>query len=139
MKQIVLLLALLPMIAGCFKNDLDPAGLHDNPFDADFDGGSIFTFDTTFIETVPADPPYVRQVFQFRVNSSWFLTPHSYQVYVHDQLTGATSYVQSPAAGSDVARYYRNEFTLGQEVCLEVGLSNNYHHGRLETICGTLQ
>lgn len=125
--------------SGCYKDEVDIASLNDNPFDPGYTGPDIFSFDTTYIEPIQGTSG-VRQVFQFKVNSALFLEPQAYSVYVEDDLLSAEiPYVYQLPPGSDVLRYYRLEFAFGQEVCLRMRLSNNYHEGRAETVCGTLQ
>jgi hypothetical protein len=127
-------------LSGCYKDDLDPVKLTNNPFDPGYTGPNVFRFDTTYTELVDAgQASFTRQVFQFRVNSSLFLEPQSYSVQVDDLVSGSSGFVQQLPPGSDVLRYYRNEYIVGQEVCVKVSLSNNFHTGREETICGTLQ
>ncbi len=131
---------LLPLlIASCYKDELDPATLINNPFDPEYSGPNVFAFDTTFIEPIPGTAES-RQVFQFTVNSSLFLAPQDYAVHVQDDLLPPIDpYVYPAPPGNDVLRYYRSEIVFGQDVCLRLSLSNNYHQGRAETVCGTLQ
>lgn len=136
----LLLVACSSLNLGCLKDEVDVAALTNNPFDPGYTGANVFTFDTTYIEQVSGPPSFQRQVFQFKVNSALFLAPQSYSVYVEDDLLPpADPYVHQVPSGSDVLRYYRLEFQPGQEVCLRLRLSNNFHHGRAETVCGTLQ
>ena len=138
-NRALLALLLLPLLIGsCYKDDIDPATLNNNPFDPGYTGPNVFSFDTTFTEPIQGTSG-VRQVFQFKVNSGLFLQPQAYDVYVEDDLAGTAEYVSQFPAGSDVLRYYRLEFQFGQEVCLRMSLSNNFHQGRTETVCGTLQ
>ena len=124
--------------SSCYKDEVDIATLNNNPFDPGYVGPNVFSFDTTYIEPIPGTTG-VRQVFQFKVNSALFLEPQDYSVYVEDDLLpSAYPYVHQLPPGSDVLRYYRLEFDFGQEVCLRMRLSNNYHQGRAETVCGTL-
>ncbi|GEM_PF-902211 len=126
------------LLTSCYKDDLDPAALTNNPFDPGYNGPAIFTFDTTYVEVLTTFPLIQRQVFQFHVNSGLFLAEQAYSVRVHDQVSGTTSMVEQLPAGSDVLRYYRLEFTHGQEYCMGLALSNNTHDGRTETVCGFL-
>jgi len=135
----LLLSACCAFLSSCYKDDLDPAALTNNPFDPGYTGPAVFAFDTTYVEFFSVSPPIQRQVFQFTVNSGLFLTPQAYSVRVHDQVSGTTTLVEQFPVGSDVLKYYRLEFTHGQEVCLDLALSNNTHDGRAETVCGTLQ
>lgn len=131
--------SILALASSCLKDEVDVSTLNNNPFDPGFVGPPVFAFDTTYIEPIPGTGG-VRQVFQFKVNSSLFLEPQAYSVYVEDDLLPPTDpYVHQVPPGSDVLRYYRLEFEPGQEVCLRLSLSNNYHQGRPETVCGTLQ
>ena len=129
-------IAALPLFSACYKNELEVDKLTNNPFDREYVGPSVFSFDTTFTEVINGD--LIRQVFQFRVASELFLAPQSYSVFVVDQAAGASEIIPQFPAGSDLLSYYRTPATPGQEVCLQLRLSNNYHHGRAETICGTL-
>ena len=126
------------LLTSCYKDDLDPAALTNNPFDPGYNGPAIFTFDTTYVEVLTTFPLIQRQVFQFHVNSGLFLAEQAYSVRVHDQVSGTTSMVEQVPGGSDVLRYYRLEFTHGQEYCMGLTLSNNTHDGRTETVCGFL-
>jgi hypothetical protein len=133
------LLMVLFLMGGCYKDELDPAGLSNNPFDPGYTGPNVFAFDTTFIEPIQGTAES-RQVLQFKVNSALFLAPQDYAVHVVDELLPPMDpYVYPAPPGNDVLRYYRNEVVFGQEVCLRLSLSNNYHQGRAETVCGTLQ
>lgn len=130
------LMALIPLLCGCYKDELDVEKLNNNPFDREYVGPPVFAFDTTYTEVINGD--LTRQVFQFRVASGLFLEPQSYSVFVQDQGAGVSEIVPQFPAGSDLLTYYRTPAGPGQEVCLQLSLSNNYHHGRAETICGTL-
>jgi hypothetical protein len=135
----LLLSACCVLNSGCYKDEVDIAALNNNPFDPGYAGPNVFSFDTTYTEPIPGTPES-RQVFQFRVNSSLFLAPQDYSVQVVDELLPPMDpYVHQVPPGNDVLRYYRNEIVFGQEVCLRLSLSNNYHQGRAETVCGTLQ
>lgn len=122
---------------GCYKDDIDIAALNTNPFDADFAGPAVFTMDTIYVEQVIGPPNYFRQVVQFRVDAGLFLAPASYQVEVHDLLEGTRTLVGQVPPGSHTLRFYRTEYQPGQEVCLELRITNNNTFGRPETICGT--
>lgn len=128
---------LLVGLAGCYKDDVDVSARTDNPFDADYSGPSVFSLDSIFVEQVVGPPSYFRQVVQFKVNAALFLAPASYQVEVHDLLEGTRTLVGQVPPGSHTLRYYRNEYQPGQEVCLELRLTNNNAFGRPGTICGT--
>jgi hypothetical protein len=144
MKQLLLRTAAataycLFFFSGCYKDEVDIAALSNNPFDPGYVGPNVFSFDTTYIEPIVGTSG-ARQVFQFKVNSALFLEPQDYSVYIEDDLLpNADPYVNQLPPGSDVLRYYRLEFEFGQEICLRMHLSNNYHQGRAETVCGTLQ
>ncbi len=131
-----ILLALV-LGTGCYKDDIDIAALNTNPFDADFAGPAVFTMDTIYVEQVIGPPNYFRQVVQFRVDAGLFLAPASYQVEVHDLLEGTRTLVGQVPPGSHTLRFYRAEYLPGQEVCLELRITNNNTFGRPETICGT--
>lgn len=140
MRRLLPLLLLLPMLAGCYKDDIDVSTWTNNPFDRDYTGAAVFSMDTTYIEVTGAPPNVVtRQVFEFTVNSSLFLAPNLYQVRVKDLDNGQSILLSQFPAGNDVWRYKKLDFAFGQEVCLEVQLSNELSYGRMETICATLQ
>ncbi len=142
MKGPLLPIAALCLVCttGCYKDEVDVSTMNNNPFDPGYVGPNVFSFDTTFVEIVNGPPTFMRQVFQFKVNSALFLAPQAYSVYVEDDLLPpAEPYVHQLPPGSDVLRYYRLEYQQGQELCLRLRLSNNFHNGRPETVCGTLQ
>jgi len=141
MKRLLpLLLPVLLAFSGCYKDDLDVSTWTNNPFDRDYTGPNVFSMDTTFIEIIGTPPNVItRQVMQFTVNSSLFLAPNAYQVRVKDLENDQIVLLSQFPVGSDVWRYTKLEFTFGQELCLEVRLSNNFSDGRPETICATLQ
>ena len=126
----------------CYKDDVDPDALTDNPFDADYEGPPIFSFIEVTEETITPPPPaptVTAQWVKFRVNSSLFLEPTSYQVRVYDLTTGSVELIGQIPVGNDVLQYQRDTLQLGTgEVCLELRLSNNLSYGHAETICGPL-
>jgi hypothetical protein len=135
----LLLLPLLLGLSGCYKDDLDVSTWTNNPFDPDYTGPAVFAYDTTYVDVFGVPPKVLsQQVVQFHVNSSLFLSPNAYQVRVKDLDNGQTVVLSQFPAGSDVWRYTKLDFTFGQELCLEVQLSNNFSYGRPETICATL-
>ncbi|MBP6392688.1 MAG: hypothetical protein KA175_13220 [Flavobacteriales bacterium] len=135
---LVLLLGVL-CLPSCYKDDIDVAALNNNPFDADYSGAAIFTFEEVVNEPQPVPPGGTAQYVVFRVNSSLFLESTSYQVKVRDLVTGDEDLVGQVPVGSDVLRYQRDTVQFGTgEVCLELRLSNNLSYGRSETICGPL-
>jgi hypothetical protein len=135
----LLLLTLLLALSGCYKDDLDVSAWTNNPFDRDYTGPDVFSMDTTYIEFAGTPPNVItRQVMQFNANSALFLAPNAYQVRVKDLDNGQVVLLSQFPAGSDVWRYTKLDFTFGQELCLEVQLSNNLSYGRPETICATL-
>lgn len=140
MNRLLSVIAVIGLVfaSGCYKDEVDIATLNNNPFDPGFTGPNVFSFDTTYTEQIPGIGAF-RQVFQFKVNSALFLRPQAYDVFVVDPLASSSTTVHQVPAGSDVLRYYRLEYTVGQEVCLQLSLSNNTHEGRAETVCGTLQ
>lgn len=134
-----LLVILLLGGTSCYKNDLDVAELTNNPFDADYSGAAIFSFEEVVNEAQPVPPGGTAQYVVFRVNSALFLENTSYQVKVRDLVTGDEDLVGQVPVGSDVLRYQRDTVQFGAgEVCLELRLSNNLSYGRSETICGPL-
>lgn len=139
-RALPLFLPLLLVLSGCYKDDLDPATWTNNPFDPAYNGPAVFSVDTTFIEQGGAPPNvFIRQVVRFRVNSALFLAPNAYQVRVKDLDNGQSVLLGQYPPGNDVWEYTKLDFTIGQELCLEVALSNELSDGRRETICATLQ
>jgi len=126
-------------LPSCYKDDIDVAALTNNPFDADYTGAAIFTFEEVVNEPQPVPPGGTAQYVVFRVNSSLFLQSTSYQVKVRDLVTGHEDLVGQIPVGNDVLRYRRDTLQFGTgEVCLELRLSNNLSTGQAETICGPL-
>lgn len=139
MKALITLIALLLLISGCYKDSLDVAKLNNNPFDRDYVGEAIFEYDTTFLQTVNiGGSNVVYQVIEFRVREELFLAPAAYTVKVRDLQSGNPNATATPIApGSDKYRYQRAP-AAGQEVCLELRLSNNENAASAEVICATL-
>lgn len=136
----LLFLPLLLALSGCYKDKTDVAAWTNNPFDRDYTGPSVFSVDTTYIEVINAPPTVItRQVVQFHVNSSLFLANKAYQVRVRDLDNGQTTLMSQFTPGTDTWRFTKLDFTIGQELCLEVRLSNDLSDGRPDTICATLQ
>lgn len=141
LKPLFLLLALLPLLAGCYKDDVEPAKLTNNPFDPEYVGENIFVSDGTYTETVfiPGVGNVVRQVIAFHVRSELFLSSGStYSVQVHDQQNGQTVLLNPDPPGGNAFKYYKQNLVQGAPVCLELRLSNNLSVARAETICVTL-
>ncbi len=140
MRRSILLLPLLLVLTGCYKDDIDVSTWTNNPFDPDYTGPAVFSMDTTYVELAGVPPNVVsRQVFQFTVDSDLFLAPNAYQVRVTDLDNGQTALLSQYPVGSDVWRFTKIDYAFGQEVCLDVQLSNELSYGRKETICATLQ
>ncbi|MCC7501594.1 MAG: hypothetical protein IT229_03640 [Flavobacteriales bacterium] len=139
-RIVLLVLPLLVALSGCYKDETDVAAWTNNPFDRDYTGPSVFSVDTTYIEVLNAPPTVItRQVVQFQVNSSLFLASAPYQVRVKDLDNGQTTLLSQYTPGTDTWRFTKLDFTIGQELCLEVRLSNDLSDGRPDTICATLQ
>ncbi len=140
LSPFLLVLTLIPVLAGCYKDDLEPSTWTNNPFDPGYTGPAVFSVDTTYIDVVGAPPNVItQQVVQFRVNSALFLAPNAYQVHVTDLDNGQDVLLGQYPVGNHVFKYTKVDFTIGQELCLEVALSNANSDGRPETICATLQ
>lgn len=138
---LVLLMALPLLLAGCYKDDLDPGTLTNNPFDPGYVGENVFVSEGTYTETVfiPGVGNVVRQVIAFRVRRNLFLNPAaSYAVQVHDLENGQTTVINADPPGGDSFNYYKQNLVQGSPVCLELRLTNNFSVARAETICETL-
>ena len=135
-----MLLPLLLSITSCYKDEVDPAALKNNPFDPGYNGPLVFSFDTTYVrETpIPGFPPLIRQAFEFSAKSSLFLHPTTYQVHVRDLDNGFADVIDPIVAGGDRFRYSRVDQLHGQPLCVEVSLSNSGSTSGKETVCGTL-
>ena len=139
-SPLFLLLPLFLVLSGCYKDDLEPSTWTNNPFDPGYTGPAVFTYDTTYIGSFGVPPNvFIQQVVEFHVNSALFLAPNAYQVRVKDLTNGQSVLLGQYPVGSDVFKYTKLDFLPGQEVCLEVALSNANSDGRPETICATLQ
>ena len=135
-----LVLPVFLALTGCYKDKTDVVAWTNNPFDPGYTGPNVFSVDTTYIETGGAPPnTFIRQVVELRVNSGLFLAPNAYQVRVKDLDNGQEQLLSQYPVGSDLFRFYKLDFTIGQELCLKAALSNELSDGRPETICVTLQ
>jgi len=141
MKFLAIVPLLFVFLTSCWKEDkIDYAGLHNNPFDPGYYGSSVFHFDTTYdrITVIPGVGDFHTQAFEFTANSSLFLHPTEYQVHIKDLVSNDVFVLDPIDPGGDRFRYDRLVFLHGQELCLEVALSNSGSYARPETICGTL-
>lgn len=127
------------LLTSCYKDEVDLAGMTNNPFDRDYDGPARFTLIGTYVETVDLGPGQSeQQVIEFEVHEEHFLQPTSYFVHVTEQGTGITELLPSQA-GSDRLKYYRiSPPAFGVPICIELRLSNNGSNAGAETICATL-
>jgi hypothetical protein len=138
--HILLGLGAMLLLSACYKDDLDPARLTNNPFDPEYVGENVFVSEGTFTETVfiPQIGTVVRQVIAFRVRSELFLSDATYSVRVHDLENGQTILLDADPPGGDSFKYYKQNLVIGSPVCLELRLSNNLSAARAEEICVTL-
>ena len=85
-SQYLLSLGAMLLMSACYKDDLDPAQLTNNPFDPEYVGENVFVSEGTYTETVfvPQIGNVLRQVIAFRVRSELFLSDVTYSVRVHD-------------------------------------------------------
>ncbi len=133
----LLLLAAFMLLAGCFKDELDLDVLNNNPFDAQYQGPSIFVSEgTAYVQVVIGGNTSLVQEVYFRVNEHLFLAPATYNVHVVDQLSGVVS--EAVPVDDQGHWVFRRGLAVGQEVCLELSLMNDMGTARPETICVTL-
>jgi len=128
---------LLLVLASCHKDDVDIARLSDNPFDPDYEGPLLFLMGDPYVESPPGSP-LSYQVFPFTVREDLLLAPATYRVRVGDTGRGTSELLSPNPPGSNSFKYYRPGPEPGQEICLELRLSNNENDARPETTCATL-
>jgi hypothetical protein len=139
-SQYLLSLGAMLLMSACYKDDLDPAQLTNNPFDQEYVGENVFVSEGTYTETVfvPQIGNVLRQVIAFRVRSELFLSDVTYSVRVHDLENDQTILMDADPPGGDSFKYYKQNLVIGTPVCLELRLSNNLSAARAEEICVTL-
>lgn len=140
MKKIIHIVLASLLLTACYKDEIDVEKLKDNPFDRDYEGPAIFELIGTYVELVTIGGSTVQQqVIEFRVREELFLAPASYSVHLKDLGVGTNHMLQPNPPLSDRFKYYRlAEWAEGQEVCVELKLSNNQSTARMEVICATL-
>lgn len=134
------LIGAMLLLAGCYKDEVEPSELTNNPFDPEYVGENVFVSEGTYTETVfvPQIGNVLRQVIAFRVRSELFLSDATYSVRVHDLENGQTVLLDADPPGGDAFKYYKQNLVSGSPVCLELQLSNNLSVARAEEICVTL-
>ena len=135
-----LLLALLPLLMGCYKDDIDVASLTTNPFDRDYKGSPVFEMEGTSVQVtfIPGVGNVPRQVVDFRVRNELFLSDVTYSVLLKDLGTGSTAELLQAAAGDHRFTYTRDTIIQQEPACLELRLSNNFSAAKAEVICASL-
>lgn len=134
----IIALASLVLAGGCVKDDLDPAELTNNPFDKDYDGPAVFNLVGTYTQVVNIGVgSLLYQVVEFTVREDLFLAPATYGVQVTDLQSGQVESAVPEPPGGNTFKYYRQPLP-GQQVCLELRLTNNNGTARAETLCVTL-
>ena len=131
---------LLVAMVGCKKEELEVKDFTENPFDPDYAGPSLFSFDTTFVTVVTfPNGQFFYQVIAFDVDASRFLSDVDYAVLVNDRENGTSIAVGPDPAGSNHFKYFKTNVVQGAPVCLDLHLYNNFNAARSEEICATLQ
>lgn len=139
MKRLALILPLLLLLSGCFKDTVDVAQLTNNPFDREFDGEAVFVFEETFTEVVNIGTSnVVYQVIVFRVREELFLAPTAYGIRLDDLQNGQLDQPTSPVTPGSSRYRYRREPAPAVPICLRLRLTNNQGAARADTICATL-
>ncbi|MDX9751880.1 MAG: hypothetical protein RBT71_12425 [Flavobacteriales bacterium] len=128
--------ALCLALAGCYKDEVDPAAMNDNPFDPEYAGPPVFGIDSTALVEIDAGGiTLFMQDFHIRVHEHLFLAPAAYSVQVVDQHDGTAHTVSPTVPGHCI---YRRAPVQDEEVCLELRLMNSASTSRPETHCATL-
>jgi hypothetical protein len=134
----ITVLLLATFLVGCYKDDVDVEALRNNPFDRDYDGPAVFEAIGTYTQQVSTGQGNVLyQVIEFRVREDLFLAPATYGVRVTDLLSDMEADATPLNPGGNLFKYQRQPVP-GQQVCLELRLSNNLSTAGAETICVTL-
>ena len=132
------MLLLATVLVGCYKDEVDVDTLRNNPFDRDYDGPAVFEAVGTYTQQVSTGQGNVLyQVIEFRVREDLFLAPATYGVLVKDLLSGVEEPATPLTPGGNIFKYQRQPVP-GQQVCLELRLTNNLSTAGAETICVTL-
>lgn len=138
MRHMVAIASLGLLICGCYKDTVDVAALHDNPFDPDYQGEEVFEFHETYLQQVNTGMGNVTyQIIVVRVREDLFLAPATYNVAARDLMTGQEELLGPDPPGGSLFRFRRAPMP-GQEVCLELRLANNQSTARAETVCTIL-
>jgi hypothetical protein len=139
MNMRLLVIGVMLVLSGCFKDELDPATLTNNPFDRDYQGPAVFHSPSTYLATIfiPTVGNVVRQVVEFRVRTDLFLSDAAFSVQVNDPALGMVTLLGQSSVGTDRFLYYRPA-QPGIQVCLDLQLANNLNAAGAERICVTL-
>ncbi len=134
----IILLLLVPLVMGCYKDDLDVADLNNNPFDPEYVGPAVFELEGTYTQFVDlGEFTVLYQVIEVRVREDLFLSSAAYTVQLTDLQLGMVQNVVPDPPGSNIWKYYR-EPAPGQEICVELRLANNQSTAGATTFCVTL-
>lgn len=139
MKGLLLLVPVV-IVAACGKGELDPAGLSDNPFDPDYKGPTVFTADSTYLQTVLIGAETViYQAMAFHVQENLFTSPAAYSVQIRDQVTGLVSVLEPNPPNSNRFTYLIGAPQPNVARCFDLSLYNNLSAARADGLCVTLQ
>ena len=141
MKRAWLILPLITILAGCYKDEVDLPAMTTNPFDPDYTGPSVFVFDSTYAATIMVGSPPVPgtvQIVQLHLRSDLMPAGAVTSVRFKDPEADVPVIVP-PVPGTYIYRFQRNQIEPFIERCYSVALSNSFSESRAETICCTLQ
>ena len=141
MRRALLLLPLLAILSGCYKDEVDLPAMTTNPFDPDYDGPSVFVFDSTYVATVMVGSPPIPgsvQIVQLHLRADLLPAGAITSVRFQDPEADVPAIV-APVPGTYVYRFQRNQIEPFIERWYSVALWNSFSESRAETICCTLQ
>ncbi len=139
MRTALHIIAMLLLLSGCYKDEIDLEGMKNNPFDRDYQGPAVIELVGTYVEsTTIAGAPAQQQVIEFRVREELFLTPSPYALHVVEHGVNATYTLSPVTPGSDRFKYYRLGAITADPVCVDVALTNNGSFATPYTICASL-
>lgn len=138
--RIQLLIVPVLIVASCGKGELDPADLRDNPFDADYEGPTVFVADSTYLQQVLIGSEIVfYQAMAFRVKEELFTSSSAYSVQVRDRVSGQVSVLEPNPPNSNRFTYLIGAPQLNVARCFDLSLYNNLSAARADELCVTLQ
>lgn len=135
-KRLFIVLCVLSIVTGCYKDDTDLGSLTTNALDPDYTGPSYITVISSTSEVIT--PAVTAHALEIEVNSSGFPDNVSYKLSVVDLTTGSEELVSPTVTGGDVFSYKKFDITIGQQYCYDLSVWVDYSTGRADNFCDVL-